>query len=343
MHYTTFGTTGLQVSKICLGCMTFGDSAQGAHEWTLDEAASRPLIRQALEAGINFFDTANAYSAGTSEVILGRALKDFAHRDEVVIATKAFGAWRNAPNTSGLSRKSLFQALDDSLARLGTDYVDLLQIHRWDYHTPIEETLEALTDLVRSGKVRYLGASSMFAWQFMKALYSARLKGLRTFVSMQNHYNLIYREEEREMLPLCADQGIAVMPWSPLARGMLARPWQEETNRSKTDQYGQHLYAQTAASDQRVVDAVGQVAAELGVRRAQVAMAWMYSRPAVTTPIVGASRAEHLDDAVAALDLRLTADQLAALEAPYLPHPVREMAQPTPFPGKFTGRTTVRD
>ena len=338
MHYVNFGATGLQVSRLCVGCMTFGEASRGTHSWTLSEEDSRPLIRQALEAGINFFDTANAYSDGSSEEILGRALGDFAERDEVVIATKAFGAWRNAPNTGGLSRKALLQAVHDSLKRLGTDYIDLLQIHRWDYNTPIEETLQALDDLVRQGKVRYVGASSMYAWQFMKALHLSRMNGWIEFASMQNHYNLLYREEEREMLPLCEDQQIAVMPWSPLARGLLTRPWDEQTERSQSDQYGQHLYQQTRDADRAVVEAVGSLAAERGVPRAQLALAWLLSKPTVTTPIIGASKPEHIADAVAALDLSLNSDETAALEAPYVPHPVLEMAPRL----RFRGRTTVR-
>ncbi|MEM6709266.1 MAG: aldo/keto reductase [Pseudomonadota bacterium] len=338
MHYVNFGNTGLQVSRICLGCMTYGEGGRGTHAWTLSEDESRPLIRQALEAGINFFDTANVYSDGSSEEIVGRALKDFAHRDEVVIATKAYGPWRNGPNAGGLSRKALFQAVDDSLKRLGTDYVDLLQIHRWDYNTPIEESMEALSDLVVSGRVRYLGASSMFAWQFMKALHVSALRGLKAFVSMQNHYNLIYREEEREMLPLCEDQGIAVMPWSPLARGILARPWNTETQRSQTDQYGSYLYSKTKESDEAVVGTVARLAEARGIPQAQLALAWLLSKPAVTTPIVGVGKQRHLDDAIAALDVQLSREDLDALEAPYVPHPVLGMAPRV----RFSGRTTVR-
>lgn len=331
MQYTTFGNTGLQVSRLCLGCMTYGESGSGTHEWTLDEATSRPLIRQAIEAGINFFDTANAYSAGTSEEILGRALKDFAQRDEVVVATKAYAPWRRAPNTLGLSRKALFQAVDDSLRRLDMDYIDLFQIHRWDYNTPIEETMEALHDLVKSGKVLHIGASSMYAWQFMKSLHVARMHGWTSFVSMQNHHNLIYREEEREMNPLCVDQNVALMPWSPLARGKLTRDWDAQTVRSKTDEYGKVLYAKTEDSDRAVVEAVAAIAAARGVPRAQIALAWLLGKPGVTAPIVGATKEHHMEDAVAAMDIELTAEEVATLEAPYVPHEVTGMAVAMPI------------
>lgn len=336
MQYTTFGNTGLQVSRLCLGCMTYGEAGSGNHEWTLDEVTSRPLIRQAIEAGINFFDTANAYSAGTSEEILGRALKDFARRDEVVVATKAFAPWRSAPNTVGLSRKALFKAADDSLRRLGMDYIDLYQIHRWDYNTPIEETLEALHDLVKSGKVLHIGASSMFAWQFMKTLHLSALNGWTRFVSMQNHHNLLYREEEREMNPLCVDQKVALMPWSPLARGKLTRDWNTETTRSKTDEYGKVLYAKTEDSDRKVVEAVARIAKQRGVPRAQVALAWLLGKPGVTSPIVGATREQHMDDAVAALELTLDEEEVAALEEPYVPHAVSGMAGIMPIGGQVT-------
>ena len=322
MKYVNLGSTGLKVSKLCLGCMTFGVPGRGEHPWSLDEEPSRPLIRQAIDRGINFFDTANAYSDGTSEEILGRALKDFTRREEVVIATKVFFPMSKNPNDRGLSRKAIFTAIDSSLRRLGTDYVDLYQIHRWDYTTPIEETLEALHDVVKSGKARYLGASSMHAWQFSKALHLANAHGWARFVSMQNHYNLLYREEEREMLPLCADGGIGVMSWSPLARGRLARDWDTQTARTQTDEYGNALYASTTDSDRRIVDAVAAVAAARGVPRAQVALAWLTQKPTVTSPIVGASKPHHLDDAVAALTLKLTETEIAVLEAPYLPHPV---------------------
>jgi aryl-alcohol dehydrogenase-like predicted oxidoreductase len=322
MQYTKLGRSGLTVSRLCLGCMTYGDPARGPHPWTLDEAASRPLIRQALELGINFFDTANAYSAGSSEEILGRALADFANRDEIVVATKAFNPWRDAPNAGGLSRKALFQAVDDSLRRLGMDYVDLLQIHRWDDATPIEETMDALDAIVRSGKARYIGASSMWAWQFHKAQFVAERAGGARFISMQNHLNLLYREEEREMLPLCADQQVGVLPWSPLARGRLSRPWDERTARIDSDVFGAGLYRQTEDNDRAIAEALGAVALARGAPRAQVALAWLLAKPEVTAPIVGASKDRHLADAAAALDLALTADEIAALEAPYLPHPV---------------------
>lgn len=322
MQYVNLGRTGLKVSRLCLGCMSFGDGASGAHEWTLSERDSRPYFRQALEAGINFFDTANAYSAGTSEEITGRALRDYARRDEVVIATKAYMPWRNAPNTAGLSRKTLFHAVDDSLRRLGTDYIDLYQIHRWDDETPIEETLEALHDLVKAGKVRYLGASSMYAWQFMKALAIQQREGWSRFVCMQPQVNLIYREEEREMLPLCRDQGVAVIPWSPLARGKLTRDWDETTTRAETDKVLHAIYSRTADQDRKVVEAVAELARERGVARAQVALAWLLQQPGITAPIIGATRTQHLTDAIAALDLTLSEAELKQLEAPYVPHPV---------------------
>ena len=322
MDYVNLGSTGLRVSPICLGCMTYGAPERGNHAWTLPEEDSRPLLRKALDLGINFFDTANAYSDGTSEEIVGSVLTDYARRDEIVLATKVHFALRSAPNIGGLSRKAIFSNIDASLKRLGTDYVDLYQIHRWDYHTPIEETLEALHDLVRAGKVLYIGASSMHAWQFSKALYVAEQNGWTRFVTMQNHYNLLYREEEREMLPLCLDQGIGVMPWSPLARGRLTRPWNEQTARTQTDKYGNTLYANTQEADQKVVEAVAAVAKARGVPRAQVAMAWLSSRPAVTSPIVGASKPEHLDDAVASLSLKLEEGEIAQLEAAYVPHVV---------------------
>lgn len=322
MQYLKFGNTGLTVSRLCLGCMSFGDPQAVGHDWTLDEAASGPMIRKALELGINFFDTANVYSGGTSEEITGKWLKKFARRDEIVIATKAFGPWRQAPNTSGLSAKSLMHAVDDSLERLDTDYIDLYQIHRLDSETPMEETLEALDAIVRSGKVRYIGASSMFAWQLMKMLHISELKGLKRFASMQNYLNLLYREEEREMLPLCADQGLAVMPWSPLARGKLTRDWDEQTARSESDIFGKYLYGQTAESDRKVVEAVAALSERSGTPRARIAMAWLLRKPEVTTPIIGATRDYHLDDAVAALDVSLSEEEIAALEEPYVPHPV---------------------
>ncbi|GAB2873288.1 aldo/keto reductase [Paraburkholderia jirisanensis] len=302
--------------------MTYGDPGRGTHPWTLDEQASRPLIQQAVEAGINFFDTANYYSDGTSEEIVGRALRDFTNRDDIVIATKVFYRMRPGPNGAGLSRKALFSEIDNSLRRLGTDYVDLYQVHRWDYRTPIEETLEALHDIVKAGKARYIGASSMYAWQFCKALYTSRLNGWSSFVSMQNHLNLLYREEEREMLPLCNDQRIAVIPWSPLARGRLTRDWNETSERQGSDTFGSGLYDASLDGDKRVVDAVAQIAQLRGVPRAQVALAWVAQKHEVTAPIIGASKPHHLGDALAALSLSLTDEEIAALETPYLPHQI---------------------
>ncbi|PRD73948.1 aldo/keto reductase [Burkholderia multivorans] len=322
MEYVKFGSTGLEVSKLVLGCMTFGEPSRGTHPWTLPEAESRPIIRRAIEAGINFFDTANMYSDGTSEEIVGRALRDFAKRDEVVIATKVFYRMRPGPNGAGLSRKAIMTDIDQSLKRLGTDYVDLYQIHRWDDSTPIEETLEALHDVVKAGKARYIGASSMYAWQFAKALYTSRQHGWTRFVSMQNHLNLLYREEEREMLPLCEAEGIAVIPWSPLARGRLTRNWDESSERQQSDAVGQRLYDATADADRAIVDAVAAIAAARNVPRAQVALAWLAQKRGVTAPIVGISKLPQLDDALAALDLKLTDDEIATLERPYVPHAV---------------------
>jgi len=322
MDYVKLGSTGVKVSRLCLGCMTYGVPERGNHAWTLEEEQSRPLIRKALDLGINFFDTANSYSDGTSEEIVGRALKDFARRDEVVIATKVYFSSNPGPNVRGLSRKAIFSAIDASLQRLGTDHVDLYQIHRWDYTTPIEETLEALHDVVKAGKALYLGASSMYAWQFSKALHLARQHGWTRFVTMQNHYNLLYREEEREMMPLCADEGIGVLPWSPLARGRLTRPWGEQTGRTLTDRYGSSLYAASEESDRKVVEVVAAIAAARSVPPAQVAMAWLASKPYITAPIVGASSARHLDDAVAALSLELDEAEIKQLEAPYEPHAI---------------------
>jgi aryl-alcohol dehydrogenase-like predicted oxidoreductase len=321
MRYTRLGRTGLEVSRIALGCMTFGEPKRGNHEWTLPEEESRPIIRRALELGINFFDTANVYSDGSSEEIVGRALAEYARREDVVLATKVHGRMHQGPNGAGLSRKAIFTEIDASLRRLGTDYVDLYQIHRWDPDVPVEETLEALHDVVKAGKARYIGASSMYAWQFAKALYLADLHGWTRFVSMQNHYNLLYREEEREMLPLCADQGIGVLPWSPLARGRLTRPWEESTRRSETDNFGRTLY-DTASSDRVVVERVAEIAKRREVPRAQVALAWLMRQPTVTAPIIGASKLGHLDDAVAALELDLTPDELAELSEPYVPHAI---------------------
>ena len=322
MEYVKLGRTGLDVSRICLGCMSYGEPARGSHTWTLDEEKSRPFFRQAVELGINFFDTSNSYSDGSSEEIVGRLLREFTNRDEVVLATKVFFPQRKGQNARGLSRKAIFQAIDASLLRLGIDHVDLYQIHRWDYHTPVEETLEALHDVVKAGKARYLGASSMFAWQFCKSLYVARGRGWTPFVSMQNHYNLLHREEEREMLPLCAAEGIGVIPWSPLARGRLARPWGTNTERMAQDDVSRKLYDATGDADRKVVEKVSEVAASRGVAMAQVALAWVLSKQAVTAPIIGATKPHHLQDAVAGLALRLTAEEVAALEAPYTPHAV---------------------
>lgn len=322
MEYVRFGTTGMQVSRLCLGCMTYGVPDRGAHPWTLDEEQSRPFIRKALDLGINFFDTSNSYSDGTSEEIVGKALKDFARRDEVVIATKVFYPWGERPNQGGLSRKAIMAAIDASLERLETDYVDLYQIHRWDYNTPIEETMEALHDVVKAGKARYIGASSMYAWQFAKALYTAKLHGWTRFVSMQDYYNLLYREEEREMLPLCRDQGIAVIPWSPMARGRLTRDWDESSPRQQTDEVMKRLYRATEDADRKVVERVAEVAQARGVPRAQIALAWVAQQPGITAPIIGASKPNHLDDAVAALAITLSDDELKQLNEPYQPHPV---------------------
>jgi aryl-alcohol dehydrogenase-like predicted oxidoreductase len=322
MKYLKLGRTGMDVSRLCLGGMTFGDPGRGLHPWTLDEEPSRPLIRRAIELGINFFDTANGYSDGSSEEIVGRALRDFARRDEIVLATKVYMPMRPGPNGGGLSRKAIFAEIDASLRRLGTDYVDLYQIHRWDYGTPIEETLEALHDVVKMGKARYIGASSMFAWQFSQSLYLSRMNGWTRFVSMQNHYNLVHREEEREMLPLCAAEGIAVIPWSPLARGRLTRGWNESTERIQTDEYGKTLYTSCIDSDRRTVEQVAEVASFRGLSRAQVALAWILHKPVVTAPIVGASKPQHLEEAVAALDVSLSPAEIASLEEPYVPHPI---------------------
>jgi 1-deoxyxylulose-5-phosphate synthase len=322
MEYGNLGKSGLKVSRICLGCMSYGDPGRGHHAWALSEADSRPFIKRALELGINFFDTANMYSLGAGEEVLGRALRDFARREEVVIATKVYFPMRkDDPNSPGLSRKAILREIDESLRRLGTDYVDLYQIHRWDYATPIEETLAALHDIVKAGKARYIGASSMHAWQFAKALYLADIHGWTRFVSMQPHYNLLYREEEREMLPLCAAEGIGVIPWSPQARGRLSRPWKaEETDRSRSDKYGRALYEASEEADRAVVDRVAQVAGARGLPMAQVALAWILGRSAVTAPIVGATKAGQLEDAAAALSLRLSEDEVRVLEEPYLPH-----------------------
>ncbi|UYH53996.1 aldo/keto reductase [Qipengyuania sp. SS22] len=319
MDYVNLGPSGLRVSRLCLGCMSYGDTSKGWHgDWVLSEDESRPFIREAVEAGINFFDTANMYSRGASEEVIGRLLPEFARRDEIVVATKAFLPWQQAPNAGGLSRKALMQAVDDSLTRLGMDYVDLYQIHRWDDATPIEETMEALHDIVKAGKARYIGASSMFAWQFAKAQEVARANGWTRFISMQNHVNLLYREEEREMLPLCADQGVGVIPWSPLARGKLARAWDETTVRSETDGFGKLLYRQQEEADRAIVETVGAIAADRGVSRASVALAWHFAKD-VTAPIIGATKDGHIAAAVAAMDLGLSDDEVARLEQPYLP------------------------
>ncbi|MGO4438776.1 aldo/keto reductase [Rhizobium sp. RAF56] len=323
MEYIKLGNTGLDVSRVVLGCMTYGEPQRGGHPWTLDEEKSRPLIKQAIEAGINFFDTANVYSDGSSEGIVGRALKDFTRREEVVIATKVHGRMRAGPNGSGLSRKAIMQELDASLLRLGTDYVDLYQIHRFDYATPMEETLEALNDVVRAGKVRYVGASSMYAWQFAKMLSISKANGWARFVTMQNFVNLLYREEEREMLPLCAAEGIGVIPWSPLARGRLTRPWDEQTARSESDEYGKSLYSdRTADGDRRIVETVASIAREKAVPPAQVALAWVSAKSAITAPIVGASKPQHIADAVASLDVKLSPEDVLRLEEHYIPRAV---------------------
>ena len=322
MEYHKLGRTGLDVSRLCLGCMTYGVPDRGSHPWTLDEAQSRPLIRQAVEAGINFFDTANIYSDGTSEEIVGRALKEFTRREEVVIATKVNGRMHAGPNGAGLSRKAIMQEIDNSLRRLGTDYVDLYQIHRFDDQVPIEATREALHDVVKAGKARYIGASSMYAWQFASMLHVARANGWTRFATMQNYLNLLYREEEREMLPLCRAEGIGVIPWSPMARGRLTRPWNETSERAESDQFGKSLYAHTAEADRKVIEAVAAVAAARGVPPAQVALAWVLAKPGVSAPIIGASKPHYLPDALAALQLTLSEEEIAQLEAPYVPHAV---------------------
>ena len=327
MQYVKLGRSGLKVSRLTLGCMTYGDPTKGRHPWVMPEDQARPLIRAAIEAGINFFDTANGYADGTSEEILGRALRDFARREEVVVATKVFVPMRNDPNGRGLSRKAIFTEIDASLRRLGTDYVDLYQIHRFDPETPMEETLEALNDVVRAGKALYIGASSMYAWQFAQMLALSERHGWARFVSMQNHYNLMYREEEREMLPLCRAEGIGVIPWSPIARGILARPWQETpaTAREETDAYMKHLYAGTRDEDRRIVQACTAVSTELGLPQAQVALAWVLGNPVITSPIIGVGRPGHLTDALAALELKLPESARRTLEAAYRPRPVSGM------------------
>ena len=329
MEFRRLGNTGLSVSRICLGCMSYGDpdaSVPGATarwEWALREDESRPFFKRALELGINFFDTANVYSVGASEEITGRALRDFARREDVVIATKVWGAMGQGPNSRGLSRKAILHEIDASLTRLGTDYVDLYQIHRWDPNTPIEETMEALHDVVRAGKARYIGASSMHAWQFAKAQHLAERRGWTRFVSMQNHYNLLYREEERETIPLCCDQGVGLIPWSPLARGRLARaPDEKATKRSETDRFGSTLYSSMADADQRVLAAVDALAAARGLSHAHIALGWLLQKDAVTAPIVGATKMAHLETAVEALGVKLSPEEVAGLEVAYLPHPI---------------------
>lgn len=323
MEYVRLGKTGLKVSRICLGCMTYGDPTKWLHPWVLDEQQSRPFYKAALEKGINFFDTANIYSLGASEEVLGRAMKEMARREELVIATKVHGQMRPDPNGGGLSRKAILNEIDNSLRRLQMDYVDLYQIHRWDYTTPIEETLEALNDVVRAGKARYIGASSMFAWQFCKALYLSEQNDWAKFVSMQPHYNLLYREEEREMLPLCRDQQIGVIPWSPLGRGRLTRPADGEvTKRLETDQFGKNVYGKTAEADRTVIDRVAALATQKNVPMAQVALAWMLSKPGITAPIIGATKMQHLEDAVGAVEVKLSAEEIGQLEEAYVPHGV---------------------
>ncbi|WP_238902449.1 aldo/keto reductase [Clostridium sp. YIM B02506] len=322
MEYIKFGNTGMDVSRLCLGGMSFGDSEKWIHQWVLNEEKSRPIIKKALELGINFFDTANVYSGGTSEEILGRALKDYANRDEIVIATKVHGQMHKGPNGSGLSRKAIMSEIDKSLKRLGTDYVDLYIIHRWDYNTPIEETMEALHDVVKAGKARYIGASSMAAYQFQKALYVAEKNGWTKFVSMQNHYNLLYREEEREMMPLCIEEKIAMTPYSPLAAGRLTRDLAEKTYRSETDEIAKFKYDTTADTDRLVVEIVAELAKKRGVPRAQIALAWLLHKEPITAPIIGATKISHLEDGVGALDVKLTPEEISLLEEPYVPHAV---------------------
>ncbi|WP_337102869.1 aldo/keto reductase [Paenibacillus sp. YIM B09110] len=322
MDYMKLGNTGLDVSRLCLGCMSFGVAERWTHPWILNEENSRPFIKRALELGINFFDTANVYSDGTSEEIVGRALKEYANRDEIVLATKVHFRMHQGPNGAGLSRKAIMSEIDKSLKRLGTDYVDLYQIHRWDYDTPIEETMEALHDVVKAGKARYIGASAMFAWQFQKALHVAERNGWTRFVSMQNHLNLIYREEEREMMPLCKEEKIGVIPYSPLASGRLAREWSETTYRSETDQAQKMKYDATASADLSIIERVAAIAEKRGVPRAQIALAWLLQKEPVTAPIFGATKMSHLEEAVGALSITLTSEEIASMEETYVPHPV---------------------
>jgi aryl-alcohol dehydrogenase-like predicted oxidoreductase len=322
MKYVKLGRTGIDISRLCLGCMSYGVPERGTHPWVLDDEQARPFIKKALDLGINFFDTANVYSDGTSEEIVGRALKDFARRDEIVLATKVHGRMHKGPNGAGLSRKAIMAEIDASLRRLGTDHVDLYQIHRWDYDTPIEETMEALHDVVKAGKALYIGASSMYAWQFSKALHVAKDNGWTRFVTMQNYVNLLYREEEREMLPLCQSEGIGVIPWSPLARGRLTRDWDTASARAETDVFGRGLYAATEAADRKIVERVAEIAAARGVPRAQIALAWVLQKQAITAPIIGATKPHHLDDAVAALSIELSTEEIGKLEELYVPHAV---------------------
>lgn len=322
MEYVKLGNTGLDVSRICLGCMSFGDARRWVHPWVLDEEKSRPIIRKALESGINFFDTANIYSAGASEEVVGRALKEFVSRDEVVIATKVFFRMQQGPNGAGLSRKAIMSEIDKSLERLGTDYVDLYQIHRWDYHTPIEETMEALHDVVKAGKVRYIGASAMYAWQFLKANHVAEKNGWTKFVSMQNHYNLFYREEEREMMPLCKEEKIGVIPYSPLAAGRLARDWQESTYRYETDQAQRSKYDAMSHADRLVWERVTAVSEKRGIPRAQIALAWLLQKEPVAAPILGVTSIAQLEEGIGSLTVALSPEEIAFMEEPYVPHPV---------------------
>lgn len=331
MRTVKFGNTGMDVTPICLGAMSFGDPDNWIHDWVLREEDSRKIIKKALDLGINFFDTANVYSIGESERILGKALNDYADREDIVVATKVHGTMKDKPNSGGLSRKAILHEIDQSLERLGMDYVDLYIIHRWDYNTPIEETMEALHDVVKSGKARYIGASAMYAWQFQKAQHIAEKNGWTKFVSMQNHYNLLYREEEREMIPLCEDQNIAVTPYSPLASGRLARDWSVETERSKTDKVQNMKYGKTEAQDKIVADRVAEIAEKKGVPRSQIALAWLLHKPQVVSPIIGATKEKYLDDAVSALEIKLSKEEMEYLEAAYLPH---EVVGANPYPLK---------
>ncbi|HDG9146429.1 aldo/keto reductase [Klebsiella pneumoniae] len=329
-EYVNLGRSGLKVSRLCLGCMSYGEPERLPQPWSLDEKASRPLIRQALEAGINFFDTANIYSGGSSEEITGKALREMARRDEIVVATKTFFPWRNSPNTGFLSRKAIFQSIDDSLMRLGMDYVDLFQIHRFDYSTPVEETMEALHDVVKAGKARYIGASSMEAWRFAKMQHTAERNGWTRFITMQPQYNLLYREEEREMLPLCEDQGVGVIPWSPMARGRLTRDWSVTSRRTQNDAFALKMYENAALLDKPVIDVVASIAEKHAVPRAHVAIAWLLSKSVITAPIIGATKPEHLSTAISALDFSLSDAEITELEARYLPHPVDGIIPPLP-------------